>query len=72
MCSCVEDSVFGFGYNSFIVGSEFDEVLLVYYVCIYIEIEGDLFWNLDCYIFVKLLCWSDVGLLFFGWFLWVD
>lgn len=66
MRSCAEDSVFGPGHNSFTVGSEPDEVLLVYHARTYTEIEGDPLWNPDRHTFVKPLRWSDAGLPVFG------
>lgn len=59
--------MFGLGYNSFIVDQDGNDVL-VYYCCQYIEIEGDLLWNLDCYMFVKYLKWDENGMLVFGKF----
>lgn len=43
----VENSIYGFGYNSFVV--EFDGcVFNVYYVCSYCDIVGDLFKDSGC------------------------
>ncbi len=64
--TCYEYGIFGPGHNSFTVGENGDDVLLVYHARTYTEIVGDPLWNPDRHTFVKTLRWDAQGMPVFG------
>ena len=64
--TCYEHGVYGPGHNSFTVGENDDDVMLVYHARTYTEIVGDPLWNPDRHTFVKPLRWDGAGMPVFG------